>query len=188
MTGAGVLLGTVGYMSPEQVSGSTVDYRSGLFAWRRALRNADRAVRLPARLVRRKLDRHAQGRATADRDVHIRRARLARANRDALSGRASPGERFQSARDLAFALSQLAAPSSVFPAVEDGRFTACGEQPPRVRGRGHAGRDSVAGRGGFPPLLVSRDTISGAAGVVHDPVASRHDARECALEHARHLA
>ena len=39
-TVAGMVLGTIGYMSPEQVRGGIADPRSDIFAWRRAARIA----------------------------------------------------------------------------------------------------------------------------------------------------
>ena len=39
-TGPGVVLGTIGYMSPEQVRGQTADHRSDIFAFGAILRDA----------------------------------------------------------------------------------------------------------------------------------------------------
>ena len=103
-TDAGTVLGTVGYMAPEQVRGEAVDPRSDLFALgavlyelasgRRAVRAAD---------GRRDDDRDSSRRsAGADRDASRARPALDRIVRHALEK--DPDDRFQSARDFAFAL------------------------------------------------------------------------------------
>ena len=102
-TGSGVILGTVGYMSPEQVRGKSVDHRSDLFA-------------LGAVLFEMLTGKRAfQGESAPETMVAI----LQDDPPPAPSGRAippeisailahclekSPEDRFQSARDLAFAL------------------------------------------------------------------------------------
>ena len=117
-TGAGVFLGTVGYMSPEQVSGATVDHRSDLFslgvvlfemltghfAFRR-----DSAVETWTATLK----EGPPPIATFTPNVppfleHIVMRCLEK----------SPLERFQSARDLAFALSQVATSDSRSPAPQ----------------------------------------------------------------------
>jgi serine/threonine protein kinase len=106
-TGAGTVLGTVGYMSPEQVRGEAVDHRSDIFSF-------------GAVLYEMLAGRKAFARNTAsDTQAAILRddppeipangsgssPALQRIVQHCLEKK--PGERFQSARDIAFALQAL---------------------------------------------------------------------------------
>jgi len=107
-TAAGVLLGTPGYMSPEQVRGESVDSRSDLFSFgavlfemvsgQRAFRGASEAERLSAILRDEPPDLSSQD----DCDAPPALARIVSRCLEK-----SPGQRFQSAHDLAFALESL---------------------------------------------------------------------------------
>jgi serine/threonine protein kinase len=118
-TNPGTLLGTVGYMSPEQVRGQAVDARSDIFSLgavlyemlsgRRAFRRDTAAETLTAIL---KEDPPALGSAL-DGGVSPALARIVGRCLDK-----APEERFQSARDLAFdleAFSGLSGPSVASP-------------------------------------------------------------------------
>src|SRR5262249_19727106 len=112
VTGPGTVLGTAGYMAPEQVRGMPADHRSDIFglgcvlyemlSGRRAFRAASAAATLASTL----------------RDGPPPRSSVARsvpAAVDHLVGRClekRPEDRFQSARDLSFALDALAGASS----------------------------------------------------------------------------
>ncbi len=103
-TETGVLLGTVGYMSPEQVRGLPVDHRSDLFSLgailyelltgERAFRGATYVETLNGILSHEPSPLSASGRAIPAAVETLVRHCLEK----------SPEERFQSARDLAFAL------------------------------------------------------------------------------------
>ncbi len=105
-TEPGVVMGTVGYMSPEQVRGQPADRRSDLFAFgtllfemltgRRAFRG-DTAVETMNAILK---EEPAEVSATA-RSVSPALERIVRRCLEK-----SPSERFQSARDLAFALTE----------------------------------------------------------------------------------
>ncbi|MGH9241518.1 MAG: WD40 repeat domain-containing serine/threonine protein kinase [Vicinamibacterales bacterium] len=106
-TGPGILMGTLGYMAPEQVRGQTVDPRADLFAFgavlyemvtgRRAFQKSTAADTMTAILTEEPPD------ASVSRpDVP---ATIDRIIRHCLEK--NPGERFQSARDIAFALDSL---------------------------------------------------------------------------------
>jgi len=111
-TGAGMVLGTVGYMSPEQVRAQTVDARTDIFSLGAILYE----------LVTGK--RAFQGETPADTMSAILREEpppltstigtvppaLERVVRHCLEK--NPYERFQSARDLKFDLSEISSPSS----------------------------------------------------------------------------
>jgi serine/threonine-protein kinase len=105
-TEPGVVMGTVGYMSPEQVRGHVTDHRSDVFSFgavlyemltgRRAFLGGSAADTMSAVLNQEpELARTLPG--IAPGLEHIVRRCLEKA----------PGERFQSAHDLAFALSRL---------------------------------------------------------------------------------
>ncbi len=103
-TTPGAIVGTVGYMSPEQVRGQPVDHRSDIFAFgrvfyemlsgRRAFAGESQADTLSAILKEEPPAVSEQGRGIAPVVDRIVRRCLEK----------RPGERFQSAHDLAFAL------------------------------------------------------------------------------------
>ena len=107
----GIILGTVGYMSPEQVQAEAVDSRSDLFnlgailyemlTGRRAFQGSTPIETLQAILK--------EGPQLSDDDPKLG-AGLARFLRHCLEK--DPRERFQSAKDLAFDLEALGLPSS----------------------------------------------------------------------------
>lgn len=107
VTEAGTALGTVGYMSPEQVSGQPADARSDIFSFgclayemltgRRAFSRPS-----PGETMAAILRDHPPEISTAERDL---RPGLDRVVRRCLEK--APGERFQSASDLSFALEEL---------------------------------------------------------------------------------
>ena len=108
----GMVMGTVGYMSPEQVSGRPADHRSDIFslgcvlyemaAGQRAFRRETAAETMTAIL--------REDPPELPRDSGVRPAAFESTVRHCLEKR--PEERFQSARDLAFALRSLLGSSS----------------------------------------------------------------------------
>ena len=125
-TEAGALVGTVGYMSPEQVRGQVADHRSDLFSLglvlhemlcgQRAFARETAAETMTAILREPAPEMHLTG-----SDAPTELARLASHCLEK-----APGERFQSARDLAFALRSLlfgSAPAHPLPGLDDDRPT-----------------------------------------------------------------
>ncbi len=112
-TEPGVAMGTVGYMSPEQVRGQPADHRSDIFSFgavlyemlagQRPFRGAS-AVETMNAILKEEPPEPSHGRAEVP-------PALDRIVRRCLEK--SPGERFQSARDLGFALSEAGSSPSV---------------------------------------------------------------------------
>jgi Tol biopolymer transport system component len=110
-TGAGVVMGTAGYMSPEQVRGQAADHRSDIFSFgcilyemisgRRAFQGESSVETMNAIL---KEEPPEISRMRQDLP-----AGLERVVQHCLEK--SPDERFQSARDLAFQIDALSSPS-----------------------------------------------------------------------------
>jgi hypothetical protein len=106
-TAAGILLGTMGYMAPEQLRAQPVDHRADIFALgvtvyemcsgQRPFRGATPADIMSAVLTADAPELVVPGQATPPGLDRIVRRCLEK----------SPGERFQSARDLSFALDGL---------------------------------------------------------------------------------
>jgi len=113
-TEPGQLLGTVGYMAPEQVQGTGTDGRSDLFALGCVLREMVTGRRpfaraTPTETLAAILSAPAPEVTATGTDAPADLSRIA-----ARCLEKQPGQRFQSASDLAFALRALtAAPSSV---------------------------------------------------------------------------
>jgi eukaryotic-like serine/threonine-protein kinase len=114
-TGTGMVVGTVGYMSPEQVIGVGVDHRSDIFAFgailyemvagRAAFRGASSVERLNAILKEEPPD--------LSHDLGALGSGVERIVRHCLEK--SPEARFQAARDLAFALQEVLANTTPAP-------------------------------------------------------------------------
>ena len=112
-TGPGTVLGTVGYMAPEQVRGQDVDHRADIFALgavlyellagRRAFQGATPADTVSAMLKEDppELTTSAAGLVPAALDRIVRRCL-----------EKNPDERFQSVRDVAFALEAMSGSGS----------------------------------------------------------------------------
>ena len=120
-TQAGMVLGTVGYMAPEQVRGLAADYRADIFAFGavlyemlsggRAFKGDTTADTMTAILKEDPPDLPA-----AERLIPPALARIV----DRCLEK-NPGARFKSADDLAFALKALTSQSGVAPAAETPR-------------------------------------------------------------------
>ena len=112
VTGRGVLLGTLGYMSPEQCRGATIDARSDIFSFgavlyemisgKRAFRGDTTADAISSILKEEPPDLSAEG-----RDVPPMLERIVHHCLEK-----DPAARFQSASDIAFALETLSSISS----------------------------------------------------------------------------
>ncbi len=110
LTEPGVVLGTVGYMSPEQVRGQAADHRSDIFSFgamlyemltgRRAFRGASAVETLNA--ILKEEPSELPPREISPALDHVVRRCLEKGRH----------ERFQSARDLAFALQEVVGPAS----------------------------------------------------------------------------
>jgi Tol biopolymer transport system component len=119
-TTPGTVLGTMGYMSPEQVRGLAVDHRSDIFSFgavlyemlsgKRAFRGASPADTMSAILSSDPPELESGTRTIPPMLDHVLRRCLEK----------SPEERYQSARDLAFNLESL----STLPTTEPSSVTA----------------------------------------------------------------
>jgi len=117
VTGSGVLLGTLSYMSPEQCRGASIDARSDIFSFGAVLYemiSGKRAFRgdTPADTISSILKEEPPDLATAGRDVPPLLERIVHHCLEK-----DPSARFQSARDIAFALEALSSISSSATAV-----------------------------------------------------------------------
>ena len=109
-TGAGVVLGTVGYMSPEQVRGDSADHRADIFALGTVLYemlsgrrpfSGETNTEVMTAILREDPPELANRDAPAGLEHVVRRCLEKR-----------PEERFQSARDIGFALEAVSGASS----------------------------------------------------------------------------
>ncbi len=118
LTSPGIILGTVGYMAPEQVQGNQVDARTDLFALgcvmyemlsgERAFGGRTAADTMSAILK----DDPAELSGSAGRSIPVGLERIVRHCLEK-----DPAQRFQSARDLAFALGELTSMGASSPAT-----------------------------------------------------------------------
>src|SRR6201987_5018188 len=129
VTKSGALVGTVAYMSPEQLRGKPVDHRSDIFSFgailyemlsgRRAFHGETEVDTMTAVL------REEPAAATLDQ------AAVPSGYQDILKHclEKEPEDRFQSAKDLAFALQTLAGSSLARPSQQRTRFKTGGALP-----------------------------------------------------------
>ncbi len=118
-TGAGLVLGTVGYMSPEQVRAQTVDARTDIFSLGAILYEMVSGKRAfegdtPADTMSAILREEPPSLTATTASVPPALERIVRHCLEK-----NPYERFQSARDLKFDLSELSSPSLTSSGVSD---------------------------------------------------------------------
>ena len=116
-TQPGAVMGTVGYMSPEQVRGLPVDHRSDIFSFgailyellsgRRAFKSDTAADTMSAIMKEEPAELAESGRNISPALDGIVRHCLEK----------DPGNRFQSAKDIAFALGEASSGSAAAPAL-----------------------------------------------------------------------
>jgi serine/threonine protein kinase len=121
-TSPGTVIGTVGYMSPEQVRGQTVDGRSDIFSFGTLMYEmvaGEHPFRgdSPADTMSAILREDPPELATKNANVTPGLERVIRHCMEK-----SPEQRFQSARDLAFHLDMLSSGSGTMPTVETPRI------------------------------------------------------------------
>src|SRR5262245_21312362 len=126
-TEPGTVMGTMGYMSPEQVKGLPVDHRSDIFSFgavlyellfgKRAFKRDTNAETIVAILTQEPPELTASGRNIPPTLDHIVQHCLEK----------EPGNRFQSAKDVAFALTEASGPASV--AAMSGAFPVTAPSP-----------------------------------------------------------
>ena len=166
-TAAGVILGTVGYMSPEQVRGQSADQRSDIFTLGSILYemltgrpafSGPSSVETMSAILK-------EDPPEISRSQHDLPPGLERIVQHCLEK--SPDERFQSARDLGFQLEALSTASGV------GAAAMADEAGARAGGRGGLGRrGAMASRAAlFPALVVAAIGALAAAAAYY---AGRH--------------
>jgi Tol biopolymer transport system component len=143
-TEPGTVLGTIGYMSPEQVRGQPLDARSDLFslgavlyemlAGRRAFQADTAADTMTAILREEPADLHESGRMIPPALDRIVRHCLEK----------NPAQRFQTARDLAFSLEAAMTASGSGPAPAAGAGTAVGADAAAATAEAAAARRAAA--------------------------------------------
>jgi hypothetical protein len=120
-TDAGTVLGTAGYMSPEQVRAKPVDHRSDIFSFGAVfyeMLSGQRAFRGNSAVETMNAILKEDPPALSETSRHLPPA-LERIVAHCLEK--NPEERFQSARDIAFDLEQLSGSSTTTPALAGGR-------------------------------------------------------------------
>jgi Tol biopolymer transport system component len=148
-TAAGIVLGTVGYMAPEQVRGERTDSRADVFSFgavlyellsgRRAFRGATAVETLNAILKEEPPPLAETHPGLPAAGVRVVERCLAK----------DPARRFQSAADLAFALESAALPTS---STSTAAVLASQDQPPRPR---LGARSGWVGAGAAAALIVA---------------------------------
>ncbi len=116
-TAPGMVMGTVGYMSPEQVRGEPVDHRTDIFSFGAVLYemvSARRAFQKPSAVETMNAILKEDAPEISDTNIPIPPG-IDRIIRRCLEK--SPDRRFQSASDLAFAIETLSSPSGASKAV-----------------------------------------------------------------------
>jgi serine/threonine protein kinase len=134
MTDPGTVMGTVGYMSPEQVRGQTVDARTDLFALGAVLYEMLSGTRAfaggtPADVATAVLRDELPELSTPHGDLPPALDRIVRHCLER-----HPADRFQSARDVVFALETLSGTSGAAPCSGEGLADRA-----RARGGGYRG-------------------------------------------------
>jgi Tol biopolymer transport system component len=182
-TGAGMVLGTVGYMSPEQVRGEEADHRSDIFSFgsilyemlagRRAFRGPTPVETMNAILKDEPPEIGEESQALPASLERIVRHCLEK-NRE---------ERFQSARDLSFALEALSGSSS-----QVGRVPAAARQRRVARGVRVAALLAAGAALGAALAILLRSPVSSEPAALRPLTYSGHDYSPAASPDGRTLA
>ena len=152
-TDPGTVLGTVGYMAPEQVTGQPVDARADIFALGCVLFEMASGRRAFARAtVPETMTAILREEPSPDTDRSAWPAAFDAVVHRCLEKR--PTERFQSARDLAFALRSIAGSSSSAERPPTGGFVAS-----ILRRRSPAATIAALAAGGIALVLAGRYTV-----------------------------